>query len=279
MAYAENREYRKVGPIRVYFQTFATPDADEDWNDASAMTELFVIDPDSPVEINQDEERIPIRSAAHLADIGEILVGQSLEINFEAQCFSLNNLAYALGLTSSSVEDKTGDDPTRIQLPFGGSRTTSYFNVIFKQEHPNISGKYNTLYVIKGTFKLSGPQPLKVDKETVLPILLKGFAPDSGTYAGVLAVQAEEYGSTTPAIDSITPSSGAVDDYVMIQGENFGSSRGSSVVTFHDAKEATVYPLWTDNAIYVKVPTGATTGNVTVTVNGVESSGESFTVS
>lgn len=82
--------------------------------------------------------------------------------------------------------------------------------------------------------------------------------------------------SQTPTINSLSPSAGPVGTSVTINGVNFGSSQGSSTVTFNGI--AATPTSWSSTAIMVPVPTGATTGNVVVTVNGTASSGVPFTV-
>ena len=81
----------------------------------------------------------------------------------------------------------------------------------------------------------------------------------------------------TPHINSLSPTSGHVGATVTISGTNFGSTRGSSTVKFNGTS-ATSFSSWSATTIKVAVPTGATTGNVVVTVNGVASNGVNFTV-
>jgi hypothetical protein len=83
--------------------------------------------------------------------------------------------------------------------------------------------------------------------------------------------------SPMPVITSITPSSGLVGSSVAILGTNFGSTQGSSTVSFNGTL-ATTFATWTSTGIVVMVPTGATTGSVVVTVGGVASAGVAFTV-
>ena len=83
------------------------------------------------------------------------------------------------------------------------------------------------------------------------------------------------------AIDGITanttpPAAGAVGTTVTISGNNFGATQGSSTVTFNGTS-ATTISSWTATSISAQVPSGATSGNVIVTV-GVPSSGVNFTV-
>jgi hypothetical protein len=79
-----------------------------------------------------------------------------------------------------------------------------------------------------------------------------------------------------PSITNLAPVSGAVGTSVTITGANFGSTKGTSTVTFNGT---TATPTsWSATSIVVPVPTGATTGNVVATVGGVASNGVMFTV-
>jgi hypothetical protein len=83
-------------------------------------------------------------------------------------------------------------------------------------------------------------------------------------------------GGTAPAITSLNPASAVVGTSVTITGTNFGASQGTSTVKFNGT---TATPgSWNATTIVVPVPTGATTGPVVVTVNGVASAGVTFTV-
>ena len=81
---------------------------------------------------------------------------------------------------------------------------------------------------------------------------------------------------SAPSITSLSITSGAVGAAVTITGTNFGSSQGSSTVTFNGT--AATVTSWSATSIAVTVPTGATTGNVVVFASGVNSNGSSFTV-
>src|SRR6202044_2223830 len=84
-------------------------------------------------------------------------------------------------------------------------------------------------------------------------------------------------GVTSPSITSLSTTSGPAGTAVTITGTNFGSSQGTSTVTFNGTT-ATV-TSWGAASIVTSVPTGATTGNVVVMVGGVASNGVNFTVS
>jgi hypothetical protein len=82
--------------------------------------------------------------------------------------------------------------------------------------------------------------------------------------------------AAAPRITSLSPTSGTVGTSVTISGLNFGSPQGTSTVTFNGTSATPT--SWTSTSIAVPVPTGATTGNVVVTVSGVASNGMGFTV-
>jgi IPT/TIG domain-containing protein/VCBS repeat protein len=82
--------------------------------------------------------------------------------------------------------------------------------------------------------------------------------------------------TTTPSLTSLSPTSGTVGTVVTIAGSNFGSTKGTSSVTFNGT--AATPTSWSATSIVVPVPSGATTGNVVVTVGGVASNGRTFTV-
>jgi IPT/TIG domain/Abnormal spindle-like microcephaly-assoc'd, ASPM-SPD-2-Hydin len=79
-----------------------------------------------------------------------------------------------------------------------------------------------------------------------------------------------------PNITSLSPNAGAVGTYVSIAGTNFGTAQGTSTITFNGT--AATPTSWSDTFIFGPVPTGATTGNVMVTVGGQASNGFSFPV-
>ena len=81
----------------------------------------------------------------------------------------------------------------------------------------------------------------------------------------------------TPSITSVSPNSGTVGISVTITGTNFGSTQGASLLTFNGTA-ATTIGTWSASSIVATVPTGATTGNVVVTVNGVASNGVPMTI-
>lgn len=82
--------------------------------------------------------------------------------------------------------------------------------------------------------------------------------------------------TVVPTIINLTPSSGPVLATVTITGTGFGSTQGTSTVTFNGT--AAIPTSWSNTGIVVSVPSAATTGNVVVTVGGNASNGVPFTV-
>jgi hypothetical protein len=81
-----------------------------------------------------------------------------------------------------------------------------------------------------------------------------------------------------PVITSISPDSGPAGTAVTLNGSNFGSTRGSSYVTFGTEK-ASSYSAWSDTCIVCAVPQGLSgTVSVTVTTAGGSSGAVWFTV-
>ncbi len=81
----------------------------------------------------------------------------------------------------------------------------------------------------------------------------------------------------SPKLDSIKPDKAFVADEVILYGSNFGATQGTSKVSFtsSDAKD---YPSWSDSLIKVLIPTGGTTGKVSVSVSSIKSNEVDFTL-
>ncbi|MGA9669747.1 MAG: FG-GAP-like repeat-containing protein, partial [Terracidiphilus sp.] len=77
-------------------------------------------------------------------------------------------------------------------------------------------------------------------------------------------------------IAGIVPVVGSVGTIVTISGTGFGTTQGSSNVTFNGVFATPT--SWSDTSIVVTVPVGAMTGNVVVQVNGASAVGPLFTV-
>ena len=102
----------------------------------------------------------------------------------------------------------------------------------------------------------------------------------SGTLMGYNYSNSFTFTVNTPApsITSASPNPTTVGTSVTIGGSNFGSTRGTSTVTFNGVA-ATSYGTWGPTSVQATVPTAATTGPLVVTVGGVASNNWTFTVS
>src|SRR5437016_1431545 len=80
-----------------------------------------------------------------------------------------------------------------------------------------------------------------------------------------------------PVIQTYTPHGAPIGGVVLITGTGFGATQGSSTVKFNGTL-ATSVTQWSATQITVTVPSGASTGNLVVNVGGVNSAGQSFTV-
>ena len=74
----------------------------------------------------------------------------------------------------------------------------------------------------------------------------------------------------TPVITAITPTSGTVGTSVTISGSNFGATQGTSSVRFNGAAASSI-TSWSNTQIIASPPTTASTGPLTVIVNGTGS--------
>jgi hypothetical protein len=267
------------GLVSLWYKTFATPADDADWNSVSGFTELGEIKPDS-LGFELGEEFSPIEVESQLGKIRDDLVAQSLVVRGTLHEATFTDLMVALGLTSAAITDKSAATPKRYQAPFGGYRNLNYKNIILRQTIADAMTLYRGIHVIKAHIHVAGPTPYSRKTPQELPFVIDGVVLTSGTHSGKFAYLWKDYELTTPAITTIEDGGAApvVGNLVTINGTGFGKAQGSSTVTFNSAKVGVVYPVWNDNAIVVQIPAAATTGNVKVTVGGVDSNNVSLTI-
>jgi RHS repeat-associated protein len=79
-----------------------------------------------------------------------------------------------------------------------------------------------------------------------------------------------------PVISSLDPPAGPVGGTITLNGSGFGTGQGSSMVKFNGVSASAT--SWSDTSVNATVPSGATSGPVTVTEGGVTSSGVQFNV-
>ena len=79
-----------------------------------------------------------------------------------------------------------------------------------------------------------------------------------------------------PTLTSAVPSSARIGASVTVTGAHFGATQGNSTIQFHGTTATPTY--WSNTAIIVPVPTGATNGDIVVSVAAQASNGLAFTV-
>lgn len=80
-----------------------------------------------------------------------------------------------------------------------------------------------------------------------------------------------------PKITKLSSLKGKIGEEIEITGEFFGDTKGSNYATFNNTKALT-YTLWSNTKIKLEVPVGATSGELYVVVNGIQSNRVNFTV-
>ena len=111
---------------------------------------------------------------------------------------------------------------------------------------------------------ISAPVPVGTTTGSVVVLV-------NGAYSNAV-----DFAVPPPVIASLTPDNGAVGTAVVIKGSNFAAAQNTSTVTFNGISATPT--LWAAGSITAKVPTGAITGPVIVTVNGVASNAPTFWV-
>ncbi len=141
------------------------------------------------------------------------------------------------------------------------------------------SASYTVLNTTQNTC-LAG---ITAGQSCILPV---EFNPSSaGDYSGLLtltpsagpapALVSLNGSAGIPQISGISPSYGAPSAVINLAGNNFGATQGSGYVTVGGAlSEVTA---WSNNAITIRVPSRATTGNVVVIADAMVSNGAAFT--
>lgn len=82
--------------------------------------------------------------------------------------------------------------------------------------------------------------------------------------------------ASAPVLSAVSPTSGPVTRMVTITGNGFSSTAGLNQIRFNGVSATTLSPSAT--TLTTQVPSGATTGPITVTVGGLTSNGMNFTV-
>jgi uncharacterized protein (TIGR02145 family) len=105
----------------------------------------------------------------------------------------------------------------------------------------------------------------------------------NGVITGKLSVTVENQKSNEfdfsikPNITSINPTSANIGDEIIITGSGFGGQQSNSIVSINGTN-ITEYTSWSDSEIKIKIPVGAVSGKLSVTVGGVKSNEVDFTL-
>jgi len=189
------------------------------------------------------------------------------------------------GVVASSALDRTaGATGSGTSLSSGSATTTANGDLIFGCGVEDSAGSGDTFTAGNGFTKHVdlGSAAGYADEDEVqgtagsVAVTWTLSPSGRGWIANMAAFKASSVGSTGPSITSLSPTSGGAGTSVTIGGTNFGGTQGTSTVTFNGTPATPT--SWGGTTILALVPSGATTGNVVVTVAGVNSNGITFFV-
>lgn len=146
------------------------------------------------------------------------------------------------------------------------------------------SGKYGDIIYItganfgksKGSVSFTGIKATDIPlwSDTAIAVEVPKYASTGNlVITNKAGINNEKYFKVLPRIDSIDPASGKEGDAITINGSNFGVETGSAIFAGTSAADIL---NWSDNEIIAKVPTGASSGDITVVVDA--SNGINFEV-
>jgi len=104
-----------------------------------------------------------------------------------------------------------------------------------------------------------------------------GTGPVTATVNSITSPANINFTVIKPVLSALMPPAAQPHGYITLSGSGFGASQGTSYVSFAGTTQLFA-SSWSDSSVTVQVPTYATSGSVTVTVNGFESNGVQFTV-
>ncbi len=232
-------------PVTLYGTNFGVHDETEDhvyftgvsdWVEATITTwSQTEIEVEVPIGAVTGPIRVKIDDTAIDSDTDFTVLGPVLDSVDPLEDYA-NNLD--ITLTGSRFEDTRGTSV----VTFNGAEVTNY-----------VSWSDTEIVVKVPDNATTGPVKVKV-----------GANETSGIDFTVL-----------PHVNSLSPTSGQVDDEITINGTGFGTNQGSSTVKFNGVTASIV--SWGNLQVVAKVPE-TITGDVVVTVGGNDSNGVSFTV-
>lgn len=91
------------------------------------------------------------------------------------------------------------------------------------------------------------------------------------TVGGVTSGSNPSFSVSNLFVNAVSPAAGTVGTPVTITGSGFGSSQGTSTLSFNNVAATVASGNWSNTQIVANVPTGATSGAVKVTVSGTGS--------
>lgn len=164
--------------------------------------------------------------------------------------------------TISSITPAAGTLGSAVALSITGTNLTG---ASLSTDNPGIaiSGVRSTASSVNATFTISNDARLGV---TIVTLTALG-----GTTTANFNIAAR-----SPVLTSLDPTSGPATRIVTINGDGFASDPSKNQVSFNSTSAAILSV--TTNRITTQVPTGATSGNVVVTTNGLPSNPLLFTV-
>ena len=185
------------------------------------------------------------------------------------------------GATSSAITQVVNLATTSISVSSSGSPSSYGSPVTFNATVT--SGDTNTVIFYNGSTWLGTATP----NSGTATLMTSSLPAGSNSITATITAGGNYYSSTSsafiqavtsapPTVDGLSPSSGAPGATITISGDDFAPFQGTSTVTFN-GKSATI-SSWSNASIVAAVPTGATTGNLIVTVSGAGSNGVEFTV-
>jgi hypothetical protein len=127
----------------------------------------------------------------------------------------------------------------------------------------------------KGEVQFTGAIASQLNITSWADTLIKVKVPDLAV-SGNLKVKYNQdlsnelYFGVPPIISSLSKTTGGIGDLITIRGSKFGSSTSDGSVEFNGSR-CTEITTWNDTTLVVKVPAGATTGDVIVKVKGESS--------
>jgi RHS repeat-associated protein len=200
-----------------------------------------------------------------------ITMAQNVYVGFAVSSFSNSSLATATFDSSSFVpglaplvtslsptSGPAGTSVTVSGVSFGGTRGTS--TISFNGSAATTITSWNNTQIVAAVPSAvpSGPGPVVVTVNSI------------ASNSSVL------FTAYNPVITSLSPSAAEIAGQVKVIGYGFGSNQGSSAVKFNGVAATII--SWSDTSVTALVPSTATSGPVTLTMNSVTSNGVQFTL-